>query len=389
MAVQVQQRGRKFQLRLIHENLPRPHYETFDEEAKAYHYGNSLQAMLDKGIVPLELLEEKEGRAVSPALLRLFDPYMVSTPGPAPTDVPILELLKKDLPKGMRVSDVTASWVDQWIKDMKLVKNYAPGTIRKRVESFARMLDWHIRAVSEQGKPIPGNPLRKLPKGYSNYTPAESAEVADKGLKAKRDVKRERRLGPGEEEKILAALGGWKNPERERPLSVDKDMTLAFKLLVNTGLRLREMVWAQCKDYDPTRGVLHVRGSKGHRGAEKPRVVPIIPALRDELKAVCEAGNGGPAGLIFGFWDGQEPLERVSNRLSARFSTLFSYAGVPDFHEHDLRHEATCRWVQMKDHNGKWMWTELEIAKIMGWSKLDMMLRYASLRAEDFADRML
>lgn len=380
----IQQRGAKWQVRIKHKLLPKPLFVTFDDEPTARAYSNHIETMLDSGVVPLDLLEPEDDRQASPRLRVLFERYRTSTPAPAPTDLPILALLEQELPETLRVSDLGAVWADQWVRDMKLKRHLAPSTLRKRVESLARMLDWHIRTTAEKDKPLPANPLRLMPRGYSAYTPAEAAVLAEANKAPKVDVQRERRLAPGEEERILAALAGTKRPDRERALPVNPDMTLAFKLIVNTGMRLREMMWMRCEDYDAARGVLHVRGSKGHRGKEKPRTVPIIAALREELKARCD----GKTGLVFGFWDGESDLTRAGNLVSKRFTTLFEYAGVPDFREHDLRHEATCRWAQMKDRQGRWMWTELEIAKIMGWAKLDMMLRYASLRAEDFADRL-
>ena len=75
-------------------------------------------------------------------------------------------------------------------------------------------------------------------------------------------------------------------------------------------------------------------------------------------------------------------------RLSARFGTLFDYAGVEDCTEHDLRHEATCQWVTMRRPDGHWTFSEIEVCKIMGWKDTRMMLRYASLRGSDLSSRM-
>ena len=47
---------------------------------------------------------------------------------------------------------------------------------------------------------------------------------------------------------------------------------------------------------------------------------------------------------------------------------------MPDFREHDLRHEATCRWVELRNATG-WVFSEIEVCRIMGWSDTRMMLR--------------
>ncbi|MCG9015218.1 hypothetical protein, partial [Laribacter hongkongensis] len=61
---------------------------------------------------------------------------------------------------------------------------------------------------------------------------------------------------------------------------------------------------------------------------------------------------------------------------------------VIDFTEHDLRHEATCRWFSMRDARGAWVFSDIEICRIMGWTDTRMALRYASLRGEDLSSRL-
>ena len=56
--------------------------------------------------------------------------------------------------------------------------------------------------------------------------------------------------------------------------------------------------------------------------------------------------------------------------------------------EHDLRYEATCRWVLMRQPSGIWVSFDVEICRIMGWSGTDMMLTDASLRGEELAARL-
>lgn len=79
----------------------------------------------------------------------------------------------------------------------------------------------------------------------------------------------------------------------------------------------------------------------------------------------------------------------MTNRLSLRFSQVFAYAGCEGLTEHDLRHEATCRWYELRDESGGWMYRGEEIKKIMGWSaNSNMPARHASFRAEDLAERL-
>ena len=112
--------------------------------------------------------------------------------------------------------------------------------------------------------------------------------------------------------------------------------------------------------------------------------VPIKPALRAKLGAYVR----DRVGLVFPFWNGEpDALHNVSAALSRVFRRLFDYAECPDLTEHDLRHEACCRWVELRNARGTWMFSDIEICRIMGWTDPKMMLRYASLRGSDLAGR--
>lgn len=378
MAINVQQRGQRFQLRVKHALLPKPFFFTFDTEPEARAYGEQLKALLSRGIVPAEMLAVPEKKQDDPMLVHVIGEFERDA-APAPSDREVLTVLCGEV-VGVRVSGVTFTWADEYVRRLKRERNLSPGTIRKRIGSLARVLDWHIRRTTDPGQHPHANPLRLLPRGYSTYTEADVAT----GAAAKRDVVRNRRLSPDEHARILAVLSGHKREDRERPYTHDPAFALLYEFIVDTGLRLAECYRLRVASIDFAQGVMNVEGSKGHRGAIKPRVVPLKPALRERLRAWCD----GRVGLVFPFWSGDvADRDRASGRLTARFRTLFSYADVPDFTEHDLRHEATCRWVELRNASG-WVFSEIEVCKIMGWTDTRMMLRYASLRGSDLASRL-
>lgn len=378
MAINIQQRGRRFQLRVRHKLLPKPFFFTFDSEPEARAYGEQIGALLSRGIVPSELLAAPAVVADDPMLVHVIGEFERDA-APAPSDREVLTVLCAEV-LGVRVSGVTFAWADAYVRTLKRVRNLAPGTIRKRVGSLARVLDWHIRRSTAPGQHPHANPLRLLPRGYSTYTDADTAT----GAVARRDVQRNRRLSPDEHARIVATLAGRKRGDRERHYPHDPAFALLYELIVDTGLRLAECYRLRVASIDFAQGVINVDGSKGHRGAVKPRMVPLRPALRERLRVWC----AGRVGLVFGFWSGDAAeRDRASGRLTARFRTLFDYAGVPDMTEHDLRHEATCRWVELRNASG-WVFSEIEVCKIMGWTDTRMMLRYASLRGADLASRL-
>ncbi len=379
MSVNVQARGARFQLRVKHALLHKPFFFTFDTESEARSYGDQLEALLSRGIVPADLLAAPERKTGDLLVIEVIRAYSKSA-HVAPSDNEVLDVLVQETP-GLRVSGITFAWCDDYVRRLKRTKNLAPGTIRKRVGSLARVLDWHIRQTTAPGAQPQANALRLLPRGYSSYTPEDVAS----GVAAKRDVVRNRRLSPDEYARIVRVLAGEKRADRERPLAVDPAFALLFDLIVDTGVRLFEAYRLRVQSIDFAQGIINVDGSKGHHGMIKPRVVPLKPALRAKLQAWCD----GRVGLVFPFWDGTpEQKDLASGRLTARFAVLFDYAQVPDFREHDLRHEATCRWVELRGERG-WVFSDIEVCRIMGWTDTRMMLRYASLRGSDLASRLM
>ena len=377
----ITQRGKVWQIRIKHRLLPKAYFRTFDTEAEARAHARTVEDLLDRGIVVPDLVEpEKPG--LGPRLAALIDEYK-RTAHPSRTDVPVLDLLAKEIGKA-RVGEVTTLWTDAWLRRMKVEQHLAPSTVRKRVGSLSRVLDFQIRKTQESGQPTAVNPLKLLPAGYSCTNAEERAALQMAGKEVKKDQARDRRLLPEELARIRAALAGEKRPDRERALTKDPEFWLFFELILNTGLRLFEAYRMRAGGVDIAGRFLRVDGSKGRGGVVKPRTVPIVRELVEPLNEAIK--DRQPEELLFRFWDGtEEDRPRCTNRLSHRFGSLFAYANVPDFTEHDLRHEATCRWILMKNKDGAWAFTDAQIMKIMGWTSMTMMLRYASLRGEDLA----
>ncbi len=383
MATSVQPRGSRFQLRVTHKLLPKPFFFTFDTETEARSSGDQLSALLARGVVPGELLAPTPKRGDDPLLIEIVRAYCIGAPITDSDDA----LLGNMLPElaGFRRSELTYQWVDAYVRRLKLDRNHAPSTIRKHVGVMGRVLDWHLRRTTPPNELPPANPFRLLPAGYSNYSRSEAVEVEALDKVAKRDTARDRRLLVSEEAAIEKALAGTKRDDRERALEADPAFTMLFRLLIDSGLRLREAYRMRVDAIDFKGGFITLEGSKGHRGVIKPRLVPLKPALAALLRTYCR----GRVGLLFPFWNGtREDLDKCSSRLSVRFKCLFDYAGVENLNAHDLRHEATCRWIELRNSRGTKAFDDAEVCKIMGWTSTAMLLRYASLRGEDLVARM-
>lgn len=343
----------------------------FESRPEAEAWGARHEALLASGVVP-DALVAKRGRTgpASPLLINVMRDYQKAQ-SIAPSDEPTLLLLIKEL-KPTRIEAMTHAWALDLVATYK-EKKLAPSTIRKRIESLARVVDWHFKAIAENGKQPAYNPLRDMPTNYSAY--------ADR---SKKDVKRDFRLTPENCAAIEAALAGEKREDRQRALVVDPDFAMLYALIVDTGLRLREAYTLRVGSLNTHNGVLAVNGTKGHYGAAKPRNVPLKSDLFARMKKFC--ANRDADELMFPFWDGtEEGLAKCSVKLSKRFAVLFDYAGCGHITEHDLRHEAVCRWVLLKNASGQWALSDTHLCRVMGWEDGKMLLRYASLRGDDLA----
>ena len=154
----------------------------------------------------------------------------------------------------------TSALVDRYVKDLKLKRSkpIAPSTIRKRIGVLGRVLDWPWRRVTPQGElPLPtrcdccrvATACTARARRRSLPNPTSCPSMTRCGT---------RRLEPGEEERILAALAGAKRPDRERALDADPAFTMLFRLIVATGLRLREAYRLRVDQVDVTRRLIHV-----------------------------------------------------------------------------------------------------------------------------------
>lgn len=355
------------ELRVTHAALPKPYYTTHNTDAEAKSYGSRLVQSLDRGDVPVELRASNAKETNLAVMLKAYlDAAPIST-----TDRPMVEWLRKTL--NMKVEGVTVLWVDGWVRSMKRLERLAPGTIRKRVESLARALDWWYRKEYDKDD-APSNPLRTLPRGYSTYGEEDGP--------VRVDLKRDRRLFPDEPEKIEAAILGEKRTDRQRPLSIEdaQSFLLFWRLIVNTGLRQREAYKLRHADVRFSLKTIHVPAGKTGRARDVPMTRYVHDLLRDG-QAI------GP--LVFPFWDGDEnSLDRTSNKLSNQFLRVFEYAGCDGLTEHDLRHEATCRWMLMTDGQGRWMFRPEEVRRITGHISVQVFERYLSLRGSDLAERL-
>lgn len=281
------------------------------------------------------------------------------------------------------LKDVDYNWVERWVSYMKLTHHLAPSTIKKHVGSLARCFDWLMRTEKST---LIRNPLRLLPVGYATYNQNEIAQLALQGKEHREDTERDRRLETGEEEAIRHILNGGKEEGKQRPLVLHHRAHLQglFEVALETAMRMSEIYTLTRDQIDLERRTVFLDKTKN---GDKRQVPLSSVALKTFSELVIGIEPGKP---VFPWYGGaaatlkQERLNRrvITRTLSQQFGRIFGAAKCPDLTFHDLRHEATSRLFERTNLS------DVEIAKITGHKRLEMLKRYANLRASNLAARL-
>ncbi len=388
MAKARQNSAGRWEIGLRHPSLPGGRkYFTFDTEDEAVVYADQWRLMKLAGLEPPQELM-RQGPSSSPTLGFIVRAW-ASSGLAAPSQKSALDSLFSEVGK-VRLADATYTWLTGYVESLKVKKNLSPNSIRHRIQGLGRAIDEYLR---HNPKVNLGNPTRLLPKGYSSYSDRDAKLAAAAGGGAKADVQRDRRLHPGEEDRIVWALSGHERKDRQRALALigGNALLTLFLVIVYSGLRLREAYMLRRGWIDLDAKVMRVQSSKQWRGKVVFRNVPIRQELHAALKTYLATRALLPAAYLFPFMEEEDglTLKQVTQRLSDRFRIAFEYAGIVGLREHDLRHEATCRWLELRDATGNWMFRLEEINRMMGWAPNSTMAhRYASFRGEDLAQRL-
>lgn len=356
--------------------LEKPIYMTFATEAEGDEYAARLEALLSRGIVPSEHQRQERVLTVS-ELVREYE----RDAHPSQKDRGALGPILREY-GSTPLTAIDVDWVDAWISSMKRVENLAPATIRARVGALARCTDWGVR---KKLLVLPDTPLRNLPDGYAQYTKMDEASAWSK----REDVERDRRLEPGEFEKILGVIEGGVLARKRRPLMLEHKAALKclVVLAVESAMRLREMFTLTVSQVDLQRRTVFLDRTKN---GDK-RQVPLSSVALAELGGYLKDVHGpapDPAARVFPWWNGQvKELGATSDYLSKLFHNernpgIFDVAGCVDLKFHDLRHEATSRLFE------RTQLSDTQIMKITGHKSQRMLMRYANLRASDLSAAM-
>src|SRR5581483_2809297 len=367
--------GKAFELRVTHPKLPKPVYRSFDRETDARRAGELALAALDRGESP-PWLQRSDGQVFG-TVAAVIHAYRSASAVPESTR-DLLDTIVEDI--GARpLAEINYFWAEAWIKAMKVDRQLAPGTIRKRKGALSRVLDWFVNAHPLH---LSTNPLDKLPRGYSGYDEHTCELLADQGFDTPEDIERNRRIDPDEEQRIVTfleqRLEQAQIPEERAEI---EGMALMFSLALQTAMRLRELYTVTLDQISIERKSIFLERTKNGDGRHVPLNREARALLTRKWPALEAARKGG---RLFPFWDGnlaKAALKETTASLSRMWTTLFNDAGSEDLRFHDTRHEAVCRWVL-----GSPIFTSEQLARAAGMRDARTRARYLSLRGSENAD---
>ena len=307
-----------------HERITR----TFDTKAAAEAWGRQVEAEMDRGVYVSR--KEAESTTLSDALDRYEREISSGKKGHRREKTRITVWKTHPLAKrflaSIRGSDM-ASYRDERIK-----AGYSSNTIRLELAIISHLFEI---ARKEWGMEGLLNPLKsiRLPSPPSG---------------------RDRRLQPGELEKLLECLS--------------EEMGQVVRFALETAMRRGELAGITWDMVDLKKRTVTLPETKTKNGQK--RIVPLssvaVTILKDRLSTRRIDGKVWDIGL---------------DAISQDFVKACQKAGLSDLHFHDLRHEATSRLFEKG-------FDTMEVRTITGHKTLQMLARHTHLRAEDLVERL-
>lgn len=219
-------------------------------------------------------------------------------------------------------------------RDARLASGRASGTVRHELQVISHLFE---TARKEWGLEGLLNPLKNIRKPGGSRS-------------------RDRRLLPGEYDRLRAALDACENPFA-RP---------AFDLAIETALRQGMLFELRWDWVDLTARAIRIPSEyrmKANKG------VPVAVPLSTRAIATLQSMPRSLSGKI---------LDTTANAVSTIFKRRVKSIGIVGLRWHDLRHEAASRLFERGLN-------PMQVATITGHKSLNMLKRYTHLHAEDLA----
>ena len=326
----------------------------------AEEYGKRMTRALKK-----EAEEARDPRASLPPSGSMLDERLLDTIARYQRACPKGSWHQSTLPGLLRVvgnpliGDLRPSWIKRYIQRARKTmtirgKGYAWGSISHQLCLVSKILQWR---ADELNINPPSFVVRKRHK--------EEAAAAEGARKESLGNERDRRLEPGEEERLMARLAALDCRQRDH-------WPLLVRLAIATGARLQEMIKAEWKEIHPSGESWNI---PWEHSKTKGRTMMLTDEAIDALDELRRLRDPASPRIFHTFG--------TPKAASSAFAKIRAEAGLENFVFHDLRHEGISRFVLTQ--------IDLPIKAIMemvGHSDIKMLNRYAKMRTHELSPLM-
>lgn len=171
------------------------------------------------------------------------------------------------------IREMTYTRLEQLVDELR-AKGYAPGTIKRKMDAVSKALRMATRWTDERGRPLldakPTMPTIRV------------SNLKDRVLDWK------------EQDQVFAAIERRRQLEPGRQWSRFRDLIV---FLLDTGARLGEALMIGPKDVEVTQGQHYITFARYRTKSDKPRTVPLTPAVVEAL-----GRRGDDLGLVDDQW---------------------------------------------------------------------------------------
>jgi integrase len=162
---------------------------------------------------------------------------------------------------------------------------------------------------------------------------------------------RDRRLSPGEEEKLIAS-------------TASHELRNMIRIAIETGMRRGEILGMRWHHIDFDKSVLYIPDTK----IDVPRLIPLSSRAINVLRGLQRRADG----RVFGIRP--QSVTQAFERARIR-------VGIANLTFHDLRHEAASRLFERGLDS-------MEVSAVTGHKTLQMLKRYTHLKAENLVPKL-
>jgi integrase len=317
-------------------------YRTFDTKQEAQKWARLIESEMDAGLFVDRTKAERT--LLSEALKRYQREIVPTKRHPYQENRRVDRWLKNDLAcrtlANLRGSDFAR------YRDERRDAGRAENTIRLELQIISHLYEIARKEWGMEGLINPLNNVRK-----------------PSGSRA-----RDRRLLPGEYERIHACLAAHSNCYA----------LPAFELAIETSLRQGTLFKLRWEWIDFSRFMIKIPNeARGPENKGVPAVLPMSSRTIAILRTIQPKDKSGNAisdlqGLI---------LNTTTNAVVCIWKRVLLKLGINDLRWHDLRHEATSRLFEKGLH-------PMEVASITGHKSMQMLKRYTHLKPESLLEKL-